>query len=140
MSIYDSIDQIMSKDLITVELSAPMMEVVNIFEQVRIKHIPVMANDTLVGIISHQDVARLSFGSKLVEEKQESDNSILEMISVNQVMKPNPVTIGARQTIKEAAEIFTRSTFHALPVTDNNELVGIVTTTDLIKYMLKLNE
>ncbi|MCV9386956.1 CBS domain-containing protein [Reichenbachiella ulvae] len=130
----------MSKDLITVDLTDPIQEVMNVFEQIRIKHVPVMANGTLVGIISQSDVSRLSFGSKLMDDQTETDTSILEMISVNQVMKPNPVTIGVTHSIKEAAEIFTRSTFHALPVTENNELVGIVTTTDLIKYMLKLSE
>jgi CBS domain-containing protein len=40
-------------------------------------------------------------------------------------------------TIKEVAEILSRKEFHALPVVDNNKLVGIVTTTDLINYLLE---
>ena len=41
------------------------------------------------------------------------------------------------QTIKEVAEILASREFHALPVIDGTKLVGIVTTTDLIKYLLE---
>ena len=48
-----------------------------------------------------------------------------------------PLAISPDTTIKEAAEILAEQTFHALPVTDNGNLVGMLTTTDLIKYLLE---
>jgi CBS domain-containing protein len=54
-----------------------------------------------------------------------------------QVMVSNPVTVKSMQTIKEVAEILASREFHALPVIDGTKLVGIVTTTDLIKYLLE---
>ncbi|MBL0027190.1 MAG: CBS domain-containing protein [Saprospiraceae bacterium] len=47
-------------------------------------------------------------------------------------------TVQHDDTIKEAAEILSLGSYHALPVLDGNDIVGIVTTTDLLVYLLKL--
>ena len=51
-------------------------------------------------------------------------------------MAKTPEVISSEATVKEVAEILSKREFHALPVVDNGDLVGIVTTTDLIKYLL----
>ena len=48
-----------------------------------------------------------------------------------------PLSISPDTTIKEAAEILAGQTFHSLPVTENGSLVGMLTTTDLLKYLLE---
>jgi CBS domain-containing membrane protein len=60
------------------------------------------------------------------------------MLSINQVMKHSPVTVNSEDTIQDAAQIFSEKEFHALPVVDDGELVGIVTTTDIMKFFLSL--
>ena len=52
-------------------------------------------------------------------------------------MAKNLVTISSTSTIKEVAQILAKQEFHALPIVDNSKLVGIVTTTDLINYLLE---
>ncbi len=52
-------------------------------------------------------------------------------------MVGKPVMVSSQQSIREVAEILSKETFHALPVADNGQLVGIVTTTDLIKLLLE---
>jgi CBS domain-containing protein len=52
-------------------------------------------------------------------------------------MVRKPTCISPDTMIKEAAEIFLKAEFHALPVVEKNKLVGILTTTDLIKYLLE---
>jgi CBS domain-containing protein len=59
------------------------------------------------------------------------------MFTIEQVMVKKIVSISPSNSIKEVAEILAKSEFHALPVVDKNVLVGIVTTTDLINYLLK---
>ena len=66
-----------------------------------------------------------------------SDVMVYSMFSIEQVMNKNIVSVSSSNSIKEVAEILASKEFHALPVVDNNSLVGIVTTTDLIKYLLK---
>jgi CBS domain-containing protein len=58
------------------------------------------------------------------------------MFSIEQVMAKNLISVPSKTTIKDVAEILAHKEFHALPVVDNNELVGIVTTTDLINYLI----
>jgi CBS domain-containing protein len=52
-------------------------------------------------------------------------------------MVSKPVAVQHDATIREVAEILSTKEFHALPVVDGSKLVGIVTTTDLIKYLLE---
>lgn len=61
---------------------------------------------------------------------------VYDMFTVPQVMAKTPEVISSEATVKEVAEILSKREFHALPVVDNGDLVGIVTTTDLIKYLL----
>ena len=58
------------------------------------------------------------------------------MFTVEQVMAKKIVSISPETTIKEAAQILSTKEFHALPVCEGELLVGIVTTTDLIKYLI----
>jgi CBS domain-containing protein len=55
-------------------------------------------------------------------------------------MVKNPIKISSDITIKSVAEILAKNEFHALPVVDGDELVGIVTTTDLLLYLINQYE
>jgi CBS domain-containing protein len=59
------------------------------------------------------------------------------MFTIDQVMAKNVVTVPPTATIKEVAKILAEKEFHALPVIDHGRLVGMVTTTDLVKYLLR---
>ncbi len=59
------------------------------------------------------------------------------MFTIEQVMAKNLVRVSSNTTIKEVAEILAKREFHALPVIDDGKLSGIVTTTDLINYLLE---
>jgi CBS domain-containing protein len=52
-------------------------------------------------------------------------------------MAKDVVSVTSKTTIQEVAEFLSKKEFHALPVVENDELVGIVTTTDLITYLLE---
>ena len=53
------------------------------------------------------------------------------------LMRSKLETVRSDNTIKEVAEKFVESEYHSLPVVDDGILVGILTTTDLIKYLLQ---
>lgn len=55
---------------------------------------------------------------------------------LSDLMNSNPVTIDSTATVQEAARILAVSEFHSLPVTESGELVGIVTSSDLIAYLV----
>ena len=65
------------------------------------------------------------------------ETTVYNMFTISQVMAKKLKSVSSGTTIKEVAEILSENEFHALPVLENDNLVGIVTTTDLIKYLLE---
>lgn len=78
----------------------------------------------------------MTFGA-LFEGQEGADEAILDMLTIAQVMTSKPKTISSDTIIRDSAEIFVKEEFHALPVVDNGELKGIVTTTDILRYFLE---
>lgn len=90
----------------------------------------------IVGILSYTDLLRISYADVVDEDDDTVGSIVYDMFTVPQVMAKTPEVISSEATVKEVAEILSKREFHALPVVDNGDLVGIVTTTDLIKYLL----
>ncbi len=132
----ESVSAIMTKDVISVSEKDSLEHVASIFKTKGIRHLPVKSGKKIVGIISRTDINRLTFGA-LFDNQEGVDAAILEMLNIPQVMSENPRTVTSDTTIREVAEIFSEAEYHSLPVVDNEELKGIVTTTDVIKYMLE---
>lgn len=130
------ISSIMTSVVQTVEESASLHEVISILRKYKIRHVPVINSGKVVGMISRTDINRLTFGA-LFEDQEDADDTIIASLSVSQVMTSKLKYISPRDTIKDVARIFAKEEFHALPVLDQGELKGIVTTTDVISYMLK---
>ncbi|MGL1888758.1 MAG: CBS domain-containing protein [Reichenbachiella sp.] len=127
------ISEIMIIDVISVNVEDNLKEVANVFENIKIRHVPVMSGDTLLGIVSKSDVLRMKQFCQVLDSGDKALFEELEAVPVKALMK-RPVTISKDQTIKEAADIFTKNHFHALPVVEGTKMVGIVTSTDLIRY------
>ncbi|MFO0266629.1 MAG: HPP family protein, partial [Cyclobacteriaceae bacterium] len=65
---------------------------------------------------------------------------VLDMLNLSQVMSHKPRVVRAGDDIRAVAKILSEEEFHALPVVDDEnetKLVGIVTTTDVIRYLLE---
>ncbi len=131
------VSEIMTRDLFTVSMDTPLNEVSNVFKKTKVRHLPVVQGDILKGIVSHTDILRMSFGSHFGTEERDADEAIFEMLSLEQIMAGNPVTVEANEPIKNVAEMLTEREFHAMPVLENGKLAGIVTTTDIIKFLLQ---
>lgn len=132
----EPISHIMTEHVYSVKEEDALQDVVDIFRKHKIRHLPVMKGKAISGIISSTDINRLTFG-RLFENQDEIDESVLSMLKIPQVMTTKVRTVSQETPIKEVAEIFATEHFHALPVTDGDQLKGIVTTTDVIKYMLE---
>ena len=139
MNLSEPVSRIMTESVVTIDVKAPLHKAEAIFKKKKIRHLPVLSGEKLVGIVSHTDLQRLSFGSSYGEYEEDVDAAMLHMLRLAQVMVAHPVSIQVNQTIREAAELLSQREFHALPVLDGEKLVGIVTTTDLIRYMLSDN-
>lgn len=139
MKLANPISHIMTKSVVTIDVKAPLHKAEAIFRKKKIRHLPVVAGERLVGIVSLTDLQRLSFSNSYGDLEEEADSAIFNLLRLEQVMVTHPVSIQVDQSIREAAEILASREFHALPVVEGEKLVGIVTTTDLIRYMLTDN-
>ncbi|WP_412560026.1 CBS domain-containing protein [Winogradskyella sp. MIT101101] len=130
------VSTIMSKHLIALNRSDDLECAEMLFKRHKIRHIPVVSGEVIVGILSYTDLLRISFADAVDESESEVDTLIYNMFTIDQVMAKNVVTVNSQTSIKEVAKILATREFHALPVVDDGILVGMVTTTDLINYLI----
>ena len=129
------ISAIMAKELIKVSTTEKISLVYQFFQEHPIRHIPVTEGEKLVGIISKNDIRKIPYAFTGVNE--EVVPAIFDNYELADMMTKNPISIAPTSTIKEAVEILSNESFHSLPVVDDGNLVGIVTSTDMLKYLLK---
>jgi CBS domain-containing protein len=130
------VSTIMTSNVVKLNLSDELTKAEELFKKHKIRHIPVVTGTKIIGMLSYSDLLRISFADAVYDD-EEIDSVVYDMFDISQVMTKNIVTITEETTIKETAEILASREFHALPVLKDDHLVGIVTTTDLIKYLLK---
>ncbi len=128
------VSTIMTKNVVKLNLSDDLTKAEMLFKKHHIRHIPVVYSNKIVGMLSYTDLLRISFADAIDDDEDVVDTTVYNMFTVEQVMAKKIVAISPDTTIKEAAEILAKKEFHALPVCEGELLVGIVTTTDLIKY------
>lgn len=131
------ISTIMTEHVVTLKKDDSLETAERLFKQHKIRHIPVVSGDVIVGMLSYTDLLRISFADAVGIDDTEAETMVYDMFSIEQVMKSNLVTVSPSNSIKQVAKILAEKEFHALPVVSRNKLVGIVTTTDLINYLLK---
>ena len=130
------VSTIMTKNVIKLSLKDDLTKAEKLFKHNKIRHIPVVDGNKIVGMLSYTDLLRISFVDAVDDESDTIDAMVYNMFTVEQVMAKKLVTISPETTIRETAEILSKKEFHALPVCTGELLVGIVTTTDLIKYLI----
>lgn len=130
------ISKIMTKKVITVNNNDELETAEQIFKTKHIRHIPVIKNNMVIGMLSYTDLLRISFADAVDEDEGYIDTVVYNMFTIEQVMAKNLVSVNSQQSIKEVAQLLASKEFHAIPVIDNGKLMGIVTTTDLINYLL----
>ena len=126
----------MSTQLVTVHHGDPISKVRKLMQETGVHHIPVVSGDQLMGIISWSDILSLSFSQALGADERAVDAMLDHSMTLEQVMKKDPVTLPHDGTVRQAAEVLASGGFHSLPVVSAGKLVGIVTSTDLIKYLV----
>lgn len=136
MKKHVSVTSIMTTNVVKINVTDDLTKAEQLFKKHHIRHIPVVSGNSIVGMLSYTDLLRISFVDAVDEDADVVDVTVYNMFTVEQVMTKKLVTISPETTIKEAAEILATHEFHALPVVYDQLLVGIVTTTDVIKYLL----
>jgi CBS domain-containing membrane protein len=130
----EPVTSIMTKQPFSANITMSLRDVDHLLNEHSIRHIPVVSGDVLVGMISRTDLERISFVTGVEGNRLKTE--VYDQFTVEQVMTKNVQTLDKDDTIKDAAEMLSFGAFHAVPVVDDKRLIGIVTTTDLINYLL----
>ena len=131
-----SVSEIMTRNILRLSLSDDLSKAETIMKKNHIRHLPVVEDEKIIGMVSLNDLLRISFADAVGAEGEEVESTVYDMFSIEQVMTKKVDYISSETTVAEAANLFLTHEYHALPVVDNDCLTGIVTTTDIIKYFL----
>lgn len=120
----EPIRQHMTTNVITLKPDSTLGEARDILLKKRIHHIPIVENKMLVGMVTSWDLFKLG---KAADDYQS--------MKVSEIMTTKIATLEPDQHLGAVADVLTRHLFHAVPiVNDKRELLGIVTSTDIIRY------
>ena len=124
----------MVTDLVTVNPDENLLAVKKIFDNHTFHHLPVVRFRKIVGIVSKTDFNHFTGGINHAGERE--NTKLLERTKVEDIMTRGLGKLEPDDRINVALEIFSKNWFHALPVVENDELIGIVTTQDVIKAIM----
>ena len=131
------IKDIMQRNVVTVAPDTRLTQVLRLLQPRGFRHVPVMHNEALVGIISDRDVkqAMVSLaGAGAVGAELERAR---ERLTASEIMGRTVTTIAPMDTVEEAARLMATQKISALPVTEDGRLVGIVTETDVLALFVR---
>ncbi|MEK6509121.1 CBS domain-containing protein [Myroides sp. C4067] len=132
------VEEIMTKELITLTLSDSLYDAERLFKKHKIRHIPIVKGDKLIGVLSYSDLIKISYVDVVEDESEDMPSVVYDLYSIEQLMAKVVVSALPIATVKEVTEILSKQSYHSIPIVDQlGHLKGIVTTTDLLKYFLK---
>ena len=133
MNLESPVSSIMTTSVECVNPTQKIVDLKHIYEQQKFHHhIPVVENDQLVGMVSLIDFMREIHNATL-----DDNEKVYQETLVKEIMSVHPVTISTHTSIREAAELLAKGEFHSLVVSDNGAVSGILTTSDLLQFLLK---
>lgn len=131
------IKEIMTADVLSVHDSENLSAVAKIFRENPVHHVPVLKGKRPVGIISTQDIFKLIFDFDSTDTRM-LDTLLDHTYKIKDVMTDKLVIFDEESTLKDAAKILSDSSLHSILIVDKKgDLTGIVTTTDLIRFLYK---
>ncbi|GAB61701.1 MAG: CBS domain-containing protein [Candidatus Jettenia sp.] len=129
------VKEMMKTQLVTLNADAKLGFANDIMYLGRIRHLPVMKGEDIVGILSQRDLYRASLTSILTNWRENKE--FLDSVKVSEVMTKNVITVSPDTTVEEAAKIMIDKKVGCLPVVkDRNKLIGLITETDVLQYFI----
>lgn len=119
-----TVKDIMNKSIISVDSSLTVNETAKMMEDARVGAVIVMENNTPIGIVTDRD-----FAIKVVAHAYQITTPI------KQIMSSPLIATSPDETVLMAADLMNSRDIRKLPVIDNDQVVGIVTSTDLVKQL-----
>lgn len=134
-NLKEPVSNIMTTDLIILTPKDSLLKAKQIFDSHNIHHIPVVNFRDLVGLLSKSDFLLYANSIGRGNDMEVQDDQKLEFTLVEQIMVKRLGKLEPDDRIEVAIEVFLTNFFHCLPVVKGNELVGLVTPFDVLKFV-----
>jgi acetoin utilization protein AcuB len=128
----------MTRDPVTLGPEESLMSGFEVMRRHRIRRIPIVLGDVLVGLLAEGDLKRAQ--PSALSAPEEEFHRVMEGTTVSRIMIEKPVTVDESLPLLEAARTLHTTKFGALPVLSGGRLVGILTDNDLHRCLVELLE
>jgi len=125
---------IMMGSAVTLKPDATMDLANDVISLGRIRHIPIVDGSRLVGIVTERDLIGAA-ASRIFGLKQQSKSALLKSVLIKEVMKKRVITAAPDTPIKDIAHLMANKKIGCVPVVSDGMVVGLVTTTDILRYV-----
>jgi len=124
---------IMQEKLVPISASDSLSTVEDIMRLGGVRHMPVVHGGKLVGVVSQRDLLSISL-SDLNEHGSDERRAFLHALDIGRAMSTPPIVIEPFATVEKAALLLAEHRIGCLPVVDGEDLVGLITATDVLSY------
>ena len=112
----ETVSQIMTKNLIKLNIEDSLAKAEMLFKKNKIKHLPVVKGNKIVGMLSYSDLLRISYADAADHTGRIVENSVYDYFTLENVMTHKVTCVNADDSIKHVAQVLSDEHFHALPV------------------------
>ncbi|HEX7504208.1 MAG TPA: CBS and ACT domain-containing protein [Syntrophales bacterium] len=127
----------MTRNVVTVTKDTSVLHARNLLHDKDVNQVPVVDGKKVIGVITDGDIRENSASPASTLSVHEL-NYLLSEMKAGDIMTRNPLTVSPETAIEEAAKILNENNIGCLPVVKNNELVGIITTCDMLNVLLEV--
>jgi len=135
-----TVDDLMTRSPDTVAPESSLHDALTLMNKDGCRHLPVLSANRLVGIITERDI-RLAVNSPVLSnERSIPRDEVMHAVKVDVCMTPEPTTVTPDTSAFEAASVLRLNQFGAVPVVQGDELVGILSVSDFLDYVISQEE
>ena len=130
MSTKTTVADLMTPDVVTLSEETDVVYATGAMKLRRIRHLPVVRGDELVGLVSHRDLLRAQ--ARFLSGVEQGET--IASVRAKDIMTDEVTTVSPDTPADEAAMLLVDGKFGCLPVVDDGRLVGIVTEADFLRW------
>jgi CBS domain-containing protein len=125
--------ELMTQDVVTLDENQGIDHLEEAFKLCRFRHMPVVDEGRLIGLVTLKDVLRVS-ASSLSPSKTQQDQFLFSRFKVRDIMATELVTVHADTPLSKVADLMQGKKIGCIPVVEGeNSLVGIITEADFVR-------
>jgi CBS domain-containing protein len=129
-----TVKEIMSTDVEIIGRNENLRTVEDIMRNKKIRHLLVLEEGQIAGVLTQRDLFKAAMSSTM-GTGEKAQRAFLHSVLVKEVMTYPVITIAPAATVQEAANLMIEKGIGCLPVVEGTQLVGIITKTDLLRYL-----